>query len=47
MEDVLAYLLAARELPAGGGRTFEIGGSEVVTYADLIREYARQNGLRR
>lgn len=47
VDDVLAYLLAARELPAGEGRTFEIGGSEVVTYADLIREYARQKGLRR
>ena len=47
VDDVLAYLLAARELPAGGSRTFEIGGSEVVTYADLIREYARQTGLRR
>jgi len=47
VDDVLAYLLAARELPAGESRTFEIGGTEVVTYADLIREYARQKGLRR
>jgi len=47
VDDVLAYLLAARELPAGKSRTFEIGGTEVVTYADLIREYARQKGLRR
>ena len=47
VDDVLAYLLAARELPSGESRTFEIGGSEVVTYADLIREYARQQRLRR
>ena len=47
VDDVLAYLLAARELPAGESRTFEIGGTEVVTYGDLIREYARQKGLRR
>ena len=47
VDDVLAYLLAARELPPGESRTFEIGGPEVVTYADLIREYARQRGLRR
>ena len=47
VDDVLAYLLAARELPAGEGRTFEIGCPEVVTYAGLIREYARQRGLRR
>ncbi|OWK35307.1 putative nucleoside-diphosphate-sugar epimerase [Fimbriiglobus ruber] len=47
VDDVLAYLLAARELPASGSRTFEIGGPDVLTYADLIREYARQKGLRR
>lgn len=47
VDDVLAYLLAARELPTGESRTFEIGGPDVVTYADLIREYARQKGLRR
>ena len=47
VDDVLAYLLAARELPAGESRIFEIGGTEVVTYAGLIREYARQKGLRR
>ena len=27
--------------------SFEIGGADVVTYGDLIREYARQRGLRR
>jgi uncharacterized protein YbjT (DUF2867 family) len=47
VDDVRTYLLAARELPAGESRTFEIGGPDVVTYADLIREYARQKGLRR
>jgi uncharacterized protein YbjT (DUF2867 family) len=47
VDDVLAYLLAARELPAAESRTFEVGGPEVVTYAGLIREYARQTGLRR
>src|SRR4029079_10023576 len=36
--DVLAYLLAAKDLPAGGSRIFEIGGPDVVTYGDLIRE---------
>jgi uncharacterized protein YbjT (DUF2867 family) len=47
VDDVLAYLVAARELPAGPSRVFEIGGPDVVTYAGLIREYARQKGLRR
>ncbi|MEJ7591936.1 MAG: NAD(P)H-binding protein [Planctomycetaceae bacterium] len=47
VDDVLAYLLAAKDLPSGESRIFEIGGPDVVTYGDLIREYARQKGLRR
>lgn len=47
IDDVLAYLLAARELPPGASRVLEIGSPDVVTYGDLIREYARQRGLRR
>jgi len=47
VDDVLAYLLAARDLPQGGSRVFEIGSPDVTTYGDLIQEYARQKGLRR
>jgi uncharacterized protein YbjT (DUF2867 family) len=47
VDDVLSYLLAALDLPPGEGRIFEIGGTDVTTYGDLIREYARQRGLRR
>ena len=47
IDDVLAYLVAAKDLPAGQSRVFEIGSPDVVTYGDLIREYARQQGLRR
>lgn len=47
VDDVLAYLLAALDLPPGPSRTFEIGTPEVITYGALIREYARQRGLRR
>jgi len=47
VDDVLAYLLAGRTLPGDERRIFEIGGADVVTYGDLIREYARQKGLRR
>jgi uncharacterized protein YbjT (DUF2867 family) len=47
LDDVLEYLLAALDLPPGESRIFEIGGGDVVTYGDLIREYARQRGLRR
>jgi uncharacterized protein YbjT (DUF2867 family) len=47
VDDVLSYLLAAKDLPASESCIFEIGGTDVVTYGDLIREYARQRGLRR
>lgn len=47
VDDLLAYLLAAKDLPPSESRVFEIGCPEVTTYGDLIREYARQRGLRR
>ncbi len=47
VDDVLAFLLAAKDLPPGESRIFEIGGTDVSTYGDLIREYARQRRLRR
>jgi len=47
VDDVLAYLLAAKELPPGKSRIFEIGSPDVVSYSSLIKEYARQRGLRR
>ena len=47
VDDVLAYLLAAKDLAPGESRIFEIGGTDVSTYGNLIREYARQRGLRR
>jgi uncharacterized protein YbjT (DUF2867 family) len=47
IEDVLEYLLAALEREDGRSAIFEVGGAEPVTYAEIIREYARQRGLRR
>jgi uncharacterized protein YbjT (DUF2867 family) len=47
INDVLAYLQAALDLPLAGHRIFEIGGPDRVSYGDLMREYARQRGLRR
>jgi uncharacterized protein YbjT (DUF2867 family) len=47
VDDVLSYLLAAKDLPAGESRIFEIGSPDVMSYGDLIREYARQKRLRR
>jgi uncharacterized protein YbjT (DUF2867 family) len=45
--DLLEYLVAALYIPAGGSQIYEIGGSDQVSYGDLMREYARQRGLRR
>jgi uncharacterized protein YbjT (DUF2867 family) len=47
VDDVLAYLLAAMDLPPGSSRILEIGGTDVVTYGDIIREYALQRRLHR
>lgn len=47
VEDVLDYLIAALDVRFDTSRIYEIGGRDVVTYADLMREYARQRGLRR
>ena len=47
VDDVLAYLLAAKDLPPGESHIFEIGSHDVTTYGDMIRECALQKGLRR
>lgn len=45
IEDILDYLDQAREIPVDGHEVFEIGGPDRVSYADIMREYARQRGL--
>jgi uncharacterized protein YbjT (DUF2867 family) len=45
--DLLNYLLGALDLPYDTSRVFEIGGSDRVSYGGLMREYARQRGLKR
>ena len=47
VEDVIAYLMAALELPVDQGAVFEIGGTDQVSYGEIMQEYARQCGLRR
>ena len=47
IEDLLDYLVAALEYEPAGGEIFEIGGANVVSYRELMGEYARQRGLRR
>lgn len=45
--DVLAYLRAALAIKIEGSMILEIGGPDQVSYGELMREYARQRGLRR
>ncbi len=47
IEDVLAYLVAALDIPLAEHRVYEIGGPDRVSYGELMREYARLRGLRR
>ena len=46
VDDVLEYLTAALELPVSQCRVYEIGGADQVSYADIMRAYARQRGIR-
>jgi len=47
IEDLLQYLMAALDLAPQASRIFEIGGSNRVSYGGLMKEYARQRGLKR
>lgn len=47
VEDVVGYLLRALDREEDGSRVYEIGGSEVASYGEIMEEYARQRGLRR
>ena len=46
VDDVLSYLIAGLELPISEYRVYEIGGADQVSYADIMRTYARHRGLR-
>ena len=47
IEDVIAYLVQRLDLEISGGKIVGIGGADQVTYLDLMKEYARQRGLKR
>lgn len=47
IRDVLQYLVAALEQPESSGKIIEIGGSDVLTYAEMFKLYADVRGLRR
>lgn len=47
VEDVIAYLVEALDVTVEGSKVFEIGGSDQVSYLDLMKEYAQRRGLKR
>jgi uncharacterized protein YbjT (DUF2867 family) len=47
VDDVLAYLESALHIRGDEDHVFEIGGADTASYGDVMREYARQRGLRR
>jgi uncharacterized protein YbjT (DUF2867 family) len=47
VEDLLAYLVAALQLPSIPSQVYEIGGPDQVSYGQIMHEYARQRGLTR
>ena len=47
IRDVLRYLLAVMDDPDERDRTYDIGGPEVLTYLDMLTQYAQVAGLRR
>jgi uncharacterized protein YbjT (DUF2867 family) len=47
VEDLIAYLVDAANLELAGSVIVEIGGADRVSYVDIMKEFARQRGLRR
>ena len=47
IDDVLEYLVEAADPRFQRSRVYEIGGPSEVSYGTIMREYARQKGLRR
>lgn len=45
--DLLNYLMDSLVIKVDGNHIYEIGGSDCVSYADLMREFASQRGLKR
>ena len=41
MEDVVTYLVKSIDVKETEGREFEVGGSDVLTYVDMMKRYAK------
>jgi hypothetical protein len=47
IDDVLQYMVRVLDVPESTGRIIEIGGADVLSYADMMMGYAKVRGLRR
>lgn len=47
IDDVLTYLVEALDRPGTRGRIVQIGGRDVLTYGEMMMEYAEERGLTR
>jgi uncharacterized protein YbjT (DUF2867 family) len=47
IDNVLSYLVGCLENPETAGKSLDIGGPQIVSYADLMRMYAKVRGLNR
>ncbi len=47
IDDVLSYLTAALKTPESNGKVIEIGGTSIMTYRDMMTEYAQARDLKR
>lgn len=47
IEDLLAFLTAALDIPSESSQVYEIGGPDQMSYGEIMQEYARQRGLTR
>jgi uncharacterized protein YbjT (DUF2867 family) len=45
VRNVLAYLVGAIDTPETTGKTFDIGGPEILNYAELFQIFAEESGL--
>jgi uncharacterized protein YbjT (DUF2867 family) len=47
IDDVISYLVESLKEPRSADRIIEIGGTDILTYGDLMKGYARVRGLSR
>ena len=47
LRDVLSYLVASLDAPVKGHQVIEIGGSQILSYGNMMTTYARARGLHR